>query len=343
METQVIRVNPISPEPEAIERAAEIIRAGELVAFPTETVYGLGANALDSAAVAKVFKAKGRPSANPLIVHVPKTSSARQLVSEWPDFAQKLAERFWPGPLTLVLRKSSVVPNIVTAGGPTVAVRCPMHAVALALLRESGVPLAAPSANRSSRISPTHANHVVKSLGGLIPMVLDAGPCPGGVESTVIDLTASCPSILRPGLLSREELVGVIGTVDYTAHASHESSVKSPGLLDRHYAPDARLVLAVPAEDERLVREACARGERVGWLALPPWPDNPALIGCIADVYEMPGDSPNYARRLYYALHELDEWGADLIVVTTPPDSEEWRAVRDRLSRAAHRDADAGE
>ncbi len=212
MSCDVVRVDAQCPDPEAIARGAQILKAGGLVVFPTETVYGLGANALDAGAVAKIFAAKGRSARNPIIVHVANLDDAKKLVSAWPDSAQKLAEAFWPGPLTLVLPKHADVPDLVTAGGPTVALRMPAHAVALALLRACGLPLAAPSANRSTELSPTCAEHVRLDLANLL---LDAGPTTGGLESTVLDLTCTPPRLLRPGLVTRAELEASLGPIDF--------------------------------------------------------------------------------------------------------------------------------
>ena len=198
METVVLKVDSHSPDAAAIRRAAAVIRAGGLVAFPTETVYGLGANGLDAAAVARIFEAKGRPATNPVILHVSDASEVLNVAADWPETAAQLAAAFWPGPLTLVVPKADRVPSIVTAGGPTVAVRCPNHRVALALIREAGVPIAAPSANRSTELSPTRAEHVLKSLNGRIDLLLDGGPCSGGIESTVVDATGDMPARASP-------------------------------------------------------------------------------------------------------------------------------------------------
>src|SRR5690606_5060578 len=242
-------VDSARPYGPAIERAAEILRAGGVVAFPTETVYGLGANALDEAAVEKIFEVKGRPSYNPLIVHVGSTELARELVTEWPDAAGYLASRFWPGPLTLVLPKRPDVPDRVTAGLPTVAVRVPHHPVALALLRSSGLPVAAPSANPFTRISPTTAEHVRLGLGERVDMILDAGPTPVGIESTGLDLPGEVPRLLRPGTLSRAALEAIVGPIEVPGDASTEAGDaprSSPGMVGQHYAPKGELRLFEP-------------------------------------------------------------------------------------------------
>jgi L-threonylcarbamoyladenylate synthase len=290
--------------PEAIADAAARLRAGELVAFPTETVYGLGANALDANAVARIFAAKGRPAWNPVIVHVPNAAAARALVAEWPDRAQRLADAYWPGPLTLVLRRAPQVPDGVTAGTDTVGVRVPAHPVALALLEAAGVPVAAPSANRFTHLSPTTAAHVAAALGDHVACILDGGPCDVGIESTVLDAP-------RP----------------------------SPGLVERHYAPRAELWLVPPdaereaeaALDARLTEARLARRpERIGAVAIGAgW--------CPAAAHEprrLPAEPAGYARALYATLHALDAARCTLIVVAEPPADGGWRGIHDRLTRA---------
>jgi L-threonylcarbamoyladenylate synthase len=322
METAVLSIDPAAPEGPAIERAAAVLRAGGLVAFPTETVYGLGANALDAAAVARIYAAKGRPARNPIIIHVADAEAARAVVADWPDAARRLAERFWPGPLTLVLPRGPAVPDIVTAGGPTVAVRVPAHPVAQALLRSAGVPVAAPSANRSTELSPTTAAHVLRGLAGRIDLVLDGGPTTAGLESTVLDLTTTPPRLLRPGPIAPLEIEAVIGPVQRPSAVTPEGPLASPGLLPRHYAPRTPLV-CVEGNASAAVRSLTEMGQRVGWLRF-------------GETGGMPTDPAGYAARLYAELHALDGQGLDRIVVELPPDEEEWLAVRDRLRRAAH-------
>jgi L-threonylcarbamoyladenylate synthase len=310
-----------------------MLRAGGLVAFPTETVYGLGANALDAAAVARIFSAKGRPANNPLIIHVSDAAAAKGLAASWPQSAVRLEERFWPGPLTLVVTKNDRVPDILTAGGGTVAVRAPAHPVALALLKATGIPLAAPSANRSSEISPTSAEHVLRGLDGLIDMVLDAGPTSGGLESTVLDVTTSPPRLLRPGLIAPTDIEAVIGPI---IRPERELSVlgplvvRSPGMLGRHYAPRAPLECVAGDARDR-VEALCGEGLRVGWLTFAA----PKEQGLRVMVRIMPSDPVAYGAQLYAALHEFDDTAIDRIVVELPPPGEEWLAVRDRLRRAA--------
>ncbi len=332
MQTEILRVDPERPESDVIARAAEVLRGGGLVAFPTETVYGLGANALDAEAVAGIFAAKGRPATNPLIVHVPDAKAAQEIAADWPEQAARLAARFWPGPLTLVLPRREIVPRIVTAGGPTVAVRVPAHPVAQALLRDTGLPIAAPSANRSMRLSPTRAAHVHRDLSGRIALILDGGPTTGGLESTVLNLTTTPPRLLRPGLISPAEIEAVIGPIARpNVSASSDTPLPSPGMLARHYAPRAPLELAEDNGRAR-VEELLARGLRVGWLALGTAEEagTPGL-----EAVALPPEPASYAAQLYAALHQLDAAGVERIVVALPPETEAWLAVRDRLRRAA--------
>jgi L-threonylcarbamoyladenylate synthase len=331
METVLRVVDPQHIDPAIISEAAEILRRGSLVAFPTETVYGLGANALDAEAVASIYAAKGRPANNPVIVHIHDIQSAQRLTTEWPEAAQRLAERFWPGPLTLVLPKAEVVPDIVTAGGPTVALRVPAHPVAQALLRAANLPIAAPSANRSSEVSPTTAAHVLRSLDGRIAMILDGGPAAGGIESTVLDLTTEPPRLLRPGLVTRRAIEAVIGRVETPSMVAGDAPLPSPGIMERHYAPRAGLE-TVEVDGAERVETLHRVGLKVGWLAMGP-PPRPAFRG--VTIIEMPDQPAEYASRLYATLHDLDDAGVDRIVADLPPDSDEWVAVRDRLRRAS--------
>jgi L-threonylcarbamoyladenylate synthase len=325
-----LAVNPHAPETAVIARAAAVLRGGGLVAFPTETVYGLGANALSESAVARIFVAKGRPATNPLIVHVPDMSAAIPLVRDFPTMAQQLALRFWPGPLTLVLPKSDRVPAVVTAGGPTVALRVPGHPVALALLRACGLPLAAPSANPSSMLSPTSAEHVRRGLDGKIDLILDAGPTSGGLESTVLDLTVTPPRLLRPGLLTPAQLEAVIGPIEYGATTGDIAPARSPGLQERHYAP--RTPLEIAAAGRPRVEELRREGLRVGWITQLDVVNLPGIA-----LEQLPIDAEGYAAQLYAALHRLDQAGVERIVVDQPPPGEAWLAVHDRLRRAADR------
>jgi len=333
MKTEVLAVSSSAPEPDLIRRAAAVLRGGGLVAFPTETVYGLGANALDATACSRIFAAKGRPANNPIIVHVADVASARQVTSAWPDSAEVLVRRFWPGPLTLVLPKSARVPSVVTAGGPTVAVRVPAHPVASALLREADIPVAAPSANRSTQLSPTCADHVLQSLDGRIDLLLDGGSASGGLESTVLDLSRHPPVVLRPGLVSSAELEAAIGALvlPNAALSGHEAALPSPGMLPRHYAPRTTLI-CVDGDGGQEVAQRRARGQRVGWVRF----GKTAGIAETAErLVELPGEAAPSAARLYAALHELDAARLDVVVVEMPPDAPAWAAIRDRLRRAA--------
>ena len=328
---RVITVDPTSPEESAIEQAAEILRLGGLVAFPTETVYGLGANALDARAVERIYSAKGRPSFNPLIVHVSDEDGARALAADWPERASRLAKEFWPGPLTIVLPKRSIVPDNVTAGLDSVALRVPANPIALALLRVTGTPLAAPSANRSTELSPTTARHVERSLGDRVDLILDGGPTSVGIESTVLDLRGTRPSVLRPGLIGARELETIVGPVVAPNDIGGEAARPSPGMMERHYAPHARLVLFDRDDARRVIEEARSIGERerVGML-LRTVVASGSWVGV-----QMPTGAAPYAQRLYAALHELDDRGCRVVYVERPPNDAEWAGVRDRLERAS--------
>ena len=346
MASTIVRVNPIDPEPAIIASAAERLARGELVAFPTETVYGLGADALNPDAVARIYAAKGRPAWNPLIAHVADIDGARALTSVWPPIAEKLAQHFWPGPLTLVLPKRADVPDITTAGLDAVAVRVPSHPVALALLRAVQRPIAAPSANRFTQVSPTTAQHVVSSLGDRVPFVLDGGPSEVGIESTVVDLSGDVPRLLRPGMITRAQLEAVAGAPVLAsegrvrANDAAAAPQRSPGMADRHYAPRADVWLFDATQLSEL-RDAlgawvAANGNNPGarpivallrHAALPLAPDDMEV--------RMPDDPAAYARALYSALHEADDRDAALVLIEFPPDSDVWSGVRDRLARAA--------
>jgi len=304
-----------------IQDAAELLRRGELVAFPTETVYGLGANALDTAAVKRIFDAKGRPETSPLIVHISSIEMARSLAAEWPLSAEELAERFWPGPLTLVVRKKPIIPDIVTAGLPTVGLRMPAHPVALALLREAGIPVAAPSANRFTRLSPTTAEHVREGLAQHIPYILDGGPCTVGIESTVLSVVDRPAVLLRPGGVSRSEIESVIGPIDSLRQSEAAGAHPSPGMHPHHYSPRTPLFLVRHGEVPSQGQGAYLRLQRD-----PRYP---------ASVVNMPGRPREYAARLYATLHELDSQGYDWIAVDAPEETPEWESVLDRLRRAS--------
>jgi L-threonylcarbamoyladenylate synthase len=326
----------------AIEEAAGIIRSGSVVAFPTETVYGLGANALDEAAVRRIFDIKGRPASNPVIVHVSSMEMARQLVLEWPEAAARLAHQFWPGPLTLVLRAGRDIPGAVTAGGATVGIRMPNHVVALELIRVSGVPIAAPSANLSMEVSPTTADHVLHSLGGRIPLILDAGATTGGLESSVVAFEPEIV-LLRPGLISRDQLAAVTGQPIAVRAASTDGEkkpkiAKSPGMMRRHYAPRASLVVVEGSGFDQVVELLKSR-KRVGWM---PFGQSAAAPneGELSDyplvkTVTMPTDPAGYSSILYSVLHSMDDEALDVIVLELPPRDVQWEAVLDRIMRAS--------
>jgi L-threonylcarbamoyladenylate synthase len=314
MSDQVVR-----PDAAGLRRAVRILRRESVVAFPTETVYGLGAHAFSAAAIAEVYRLKNRPSWNPLIVHVPDVAAARALAQVWPDRADELAARFWPGPLTLVVPRSRRLNDVGRTAAGTIAVRVPAHPVALGLLEACGLPLAAPSANRSESISPTTAQHVVQSLPD-VPLVLDGGPSAWGIESTVLDLTAEVPRLLRPGALSLRALREVTGAIALPEVVADGAGRSSPGLSKRHYAPRAKLILTpgVAAGDA---------DESVGVLTYE------GVDGPYTEV--LSADPREYAADLYAALHRLDDAKVATILVREPPATEDWLAVRDRLTRAA--------
>ncbi len=315
-------------DPTSINRACELLRSGEVVAFPTETVYGLGANGLDPSAVSKIFEAKGRPGDNPLILHVPSIEQALplwQASQEQLQLARQLAESFWPGPLSLVLPASSKVPKTVTADLDSVAIRAPANSVARELLKECEFPLAAPSANQSGRPSPTRADHVATTLNGRIAAILDGGATDLGIESTVLDIREFPPQILRPGSISKEQIEEVVGKIRF-AHGTGDTP--SPGLRHRHYQPQGMQLHLVDA------RAIATR-----------WDDDAAIL-CFRNtaqtlgtrskpVISMPEDVSAYGTRLYDALYTLEQSGENLLYIEKVPGTPEWKAIRDRLGRAA--------
>jgi len=341
MNTEIAVIDPVTPDPRLVARAAGLLRSGRLVCFPTETVYGLGANALDPEAIKRIFWAKGRPATNPLIVHVHDPSLATNVAAYWPAVAMRLADSYWPGPLTIVVPKNPVVPDEVTAGGPTVGIRCPDHPVAQALLRAAGIPVAAPSANQSTELSPTRAEHVVKSLGGRIDMVLDAGPCPGGIESTVLDVTGPVVRVLRPGPVTVPMLEAIVGPVE--AATRQEGVARSPGQMEKHYSPRTPMIVSdYSPEALGLASDMIESGKRVGLFLMELICGNeydeggPVSDGKMYVKY-MPCEPEECAALLYDILHGFDQQNLDAIVVNLPPDTPEWAAIRDRLTRAAGR------
>ena len=349
MTTQLLRVDPVRPDANAIAQAAACLRRGGLVAFPTETVYGLGVHALDRNALVRLFAAKMRPTTDPLIVHVAGIDNVEALTESIPAAARALADRFWPGPLTLVLPRARVVPDEVTAGLDTVAIRVPAHPVARALIDAAGIPVAAPSANLFSRPSPTSAAHVLADLAGRIDMILDAGPTPVGVESTVVDFSHSVPLILRPGAIGSDAIRSVLGGVDTTdpGALSPVTQPRSPGMLSKHYAPRAAITLydgAPPHAVNAMVLEARAQhhaGKRVAVLVYvedrKSFEDLPVLMVDLGSE----ADPPGTARALYAALRQCDDEGADVALARVPVTSHDLTpAIADRLRRAAARIVD---
>ncbi len=312
----------MSPSDSQIEQAAALLRQGGVVAFPTETVYGLGANALDPDAVRRIYEIKQRPSTSPLIVHVNSVHMARELTREWPLTAETLAGRFWPGPLTLVLPKAESIPDEITAGLDTVGIRMPAHPVAIRLLEAANLPIAAPSANRFTELSPTTAEHVRQSLGESVDLILDGGPTDVGIESTVLSLAGAQPVLLRPGMVSKADIEALIGPIE-VAGALNPGPHASPGLHEKHYAPKTPLYL--------LPTGSPAPREGLGIHLFYSRP-----IRGIAQL-RLPAEPHSYAALLYSTLHDCDHQGWDYIAVELPPNGPEWDGIHDRLLRASVR------
>lgn len=316
-------------KPPDIDRAVALLRQGELVAFPTETVYGLGADALNPDAVAKIFRAKGRPADHPLIVHLPPKPTLELWANPVPQAALRLAEAFWPGPLTLILPRNRRVPDIVTGGQESVGLRVPDHPVALELLLRFAGGVAAPSANRFGRISPTTAAHVRTELGDAVPLVLDGGPCPVGIESTILDLSRSTPAILRPGAVAAADIADVIGVEPESG--ADAGAPRVSGSLPGHYAPRTPLRLVAPTDMAAEVASRIGQGLEIGVLAREAQRVRNRQVLWQAAV----PDRDTYAHDLYAHLRALDEAQLQLILVEAPPEGPEWLAVNDRLRRAA--------
>ncbi len=349
MQTEIAHIDPMQPEPALIEHAARLLRQGKLVVFPTETVYGLGADALQPGAIKQIFVAKGRPFSDPLIVHIADEEVLETLVVHVPPQARVLARTFWPGPLTLILPAGPRVPRLVTAGLPNVALRMPRHPVALALIRALGSPIAAPSANRFMHISPTTAHHVLADLAGRVPFILDGGPCEIGVESTVLDLCAAVPTILRPGGVSLEALRTVLPEVqpsqslprsgENASQAEEAGGMSSPGQMSVHYAPTVPTLLfegtletmraAMLAE----IARRSAQGEQVGVLIADE--DMPTFQESGARIYTVGSTPEQVATRLYAGLRTLEEAGVQAILCRDFAEAGLGRAIRDRLRKAA--------
>ncbi len=319
----------------AVRRAAELLRAGEVVALPTETVYGLAANALDGRAVAKIYEIKGRPIYNPIIIHVAGLPLARHCVRAWPEAAVRLMQSFWPGPLTLVLPRAAQIPDIVTAGGDTVGVRWPSHPFMQAVIRECGFPLAAPSANLSNQVSPTNAEHVRRGLGERIRLIVDGGQSQVGIESTVVDVTGASVRVLRPGMIHESALAAAIGDLRVTVDEEMaDGLLRSPGLLEKHYAPTARLVVCTWCDEEDLQAQLAVYRAHAAHTFVIAHTRIPGGTN-FGSVSVIPHDAEAYARALYAELHRCDAEGAELIAVEAPPAGPEWAAIADRLRRAS--------
>lgn len=335
MQTEIIREDPLDLNREGIDRAAALLRSGALVGIPTETVYGLAANALDAAAVARIFEAKGRPQDNPLIVHVAEPSWLDRYALEVPPSARRLMEVFWPGPLTIILKKSPLIPPIVSAGLDTAAFRCPSHPVAHALIEASGVPLAAPSANLSGSPSPTTAAHVLSDLGGRVEAIVDGGECAVGVESTVVTLCGDVPSVLRPGGVTPEQLRAVLGEVAVDRAVLHKLEgnvrVASPGMKYKHYAPKAHVII-IKAPFDRFAAFVEAKGRGTGALCFDG-EEKRLKVPCVS--YGAEHDGASQARRLFSALRELDDLGVQTVYARCPDREGVGLAVCNRLIRAA--------
>jgi len=330
-----IQVDAALPDLAKLAKPARALAAGQLVAFPTDTVYGLGANALEDSAVAKIFAAKGRPASNPLIVHIADLEDIYKVVTDFPPLAQALAEAFWPGPLTLILKRQDCVAGLVSAGLDTVAVRMPAHPVARALIRQAGVPIAAPSANRYTAVSPTTAAHVLEGLGDAIDFVIDAGPTSVGLESTVLSLVDEPPQILRPGMVTLAQISAIAPEVCYAkpSFLGAAENRSSPGLARKHYSPNAALILVDDAGDalQDALKKMPEPTQCACILLDPPDDATRARAGAI----EVLGRDPDiYARTIYAALHALDAQHFTTIMVQRPPTDDRWRAIHDRLERA---------
>lgn len=328
VKTRKVAVDPDDPDPRILDEATAVMRRGGLVAFATETVYGLGAVATDPDSVARIYAAKGRPAANPLIVHVAGIAQARQCTTTWPDAAEVLARRFWPGPLSLVLLRSPIFPDLVTAGRQTVALRAPAGKIAQGLIARLGKPIAAPSANRTNQISSTRAEHVLADLDGCVDLILDSGPTTIGLESTVLDLTSSPPVVLRPGPIGREEIESILAgePVQVSCPTVSPEQPASPGQMPVHYAP------RTPAfRLERNQRLPAGLSKNTATIVLG---EPQALPGVRSGRLFGLAIPETAARLLYDILHQCDALGVEAILVVMPPDLPEWCAIRDRLLRA---------
>ncbi len=341
MNTVILQTHTAALFDAAVAHAVRLLRDGQLVALPTETVYGLAANAWDAGAVSRIFEIKGRPAHNPIIVHVAGLEMGRRCVTDWPAMANTLARAFWPGPLTLVLPRALELPGVVTAGGPTVGIRWPAHPFIQAVILACGFPLAAPSANPANQISPTTAEHVWKYFQGKIPLIIDGGPSHVGIESSVVDLASRPPRLLRPGMARVEPFLsasrGGAAPLDSMAQRGHADTVlRSPGMLQKHYSPKAKLLVLSWRDEAELTA-------LVAPLNIPP--DKTHIVAhkhiplrnSFGRVAVVPHDAEAFARALYGELHRCDEEGAELVIIEAPPSGERWSAIADRLARASGR------
>jgi L-threonylcarbamoyladenylate synthase len=341
LQTKIFKIDPIDPDRNVIVRAARLIRSGQLVAFPTETVYGLGADATNGKAIEKIFRVKGRPADNPLIVHVSDINMLRSIVERPSKVQLDLVSYYWPGPLTIIFRKKKIISDIATAGMDTVAVRMPSHPVALSLIKEAGKPIAAPSANISGKPSPTRAEHVMKDLGGKIPVILDAGATEFGVESTVIDLSVDNPVILRPGPITKEDLAPLIGEARLYSLKKGEKPL-SPGMKYRHYAPSVPLLLVCGGANgivdkiRKIADTETKKGRRIGILCTDETKDRypeglvKVSLGSRFSPYLL-------VKNLYHALRTLDEMNLDMILAEGFPESGIFVTLMNRLRKASSR------
>lgn len=333
--SKIIKINKNSPEVSKIKLAAEVIKKGGLVAFPTETVYGLGADALNEKAVKKIFKVKGRPADDPIIVHVADRKELKRLAEEIPEEAEELIERFWPGPLTLVLKKTERVPKVTTGGLETVAVRMPDNAIALSLIKEAGTPIAAPSANLFGKPSPTSAKHVEHDLGGKVDLIIDGGSTRIGVESTVLDVTSSPPVLLRPGGVTLEELKEVVGEILLHPAVKGRASrvARAPGMKYRHYAPKAKLIL-VEGKPERVRRKIQQLLKKFKSPGVITTNEKHSYNG---EVVFVGSEAKEIARNLFKVFREFDERGVDVILAESISETGLGLAVMNRLKKAAYK------
>ncbi|WP_262966302.1 L-threonylcarbamoyladenylate synthase [Methylobacter psychrophilus] len=327
-------MKPIFADAAAIENAVKLLRQGRLVAFPTETVYGLGADAANPDAVRRIFQAKGRPTDHPLIVHIASVDSLTDWAQAVPDAALKLAAHFWPGPLALILNKKPDVSPVVTGGQNTVGLRVPDHPVALSLLRAFGGGIAAPSANRFCRISPTQARHVEEELGSAVDLILDGGACQVGVESTIVDLSGTRPKLLRPGYITQFDIEAVLQTellvVSSQTEPTNPSELRAPGMMAVHYAPITVAMLCPTDRLPEIIQTLNFRNKKVGILAYSLKQAENSLTLLI----HMPKQADDYAQALYASLRDLDSLQLDIILVEQPPETAAWRAINDRLGKA---------